>query len=88
MNATKPEAELQEIPEAECLAILDRHSLGRIAIVAGGQPQIFPVNYAMSGRIIAFRTATGSKLVHAPESRVCFEIDDYDASTGAGWSWR
>lgn len=86
MKATEPEAELQEIPEAECLEILDRHSLGRIAVVAGGQPLIFPVNYAMSGRIVAFRTAGGSKLFHAPESRVCFEIDAYDTSTGAGWS--
>lgn len=86
MKTNQPEAELEEIPETECLEILDQHKLGRIAIVAGGQPQIFPVNYAMSGRIVAFRTAAGSKLFHAPESRVCFEVDEYDASTGTGWS--
>jgi nitroimidazol reductase NimA-like FMN-containing flavoprotein (pyridoxamine 5'-phosphate oxidase superfamily) len=79
------QAEL-EIREAECLAILGRHSLGRIAIVIDGQPQIFPVNYAINGRIIAIRTAAGSKLSHGPDSKVAFEIDHYDSSTGAGWS--
>jgi uncharacterized protein len=80
-----PEAEL-EISEAECLEILGRHSLGRIAIVADGQPQIFPVNYAMNGQIIAVRTAAGSKLSYAPTSKVCFEIDEYDSAAGVGWS--
>lgn len=82
----EPEAELEEIREAECLEILGRHSLGRIAIVVEGQPQIFPVNYAMNGRTIAIRTASGSKLSHAPGSRVAFEIDEYDSSAGVGWS--
>lgn len=86
MEANEPLAELEEISEAGCLEILDQHSLGRIAIVIDGQPQIFPVNYAMNGRIIAIRTAAGSKLSHAPSSKVCFEIDEYDSSIGVGWS--
>jgi uncharacterized protein len=84
MKANEPVAELEEIPEAECLEILGQHSLGRIAIVVDGQPQIFPVNYALNGRIIAFRTAAGSKLSFAPKSKVSFEIDKYDS--GVGWS--
>ena len=86
MKATGPEAQLEEIPEADCVQILEQHSLGRIAVDIDGQPQIFPVNYAMSGRIVAFRTGSGTKLSHAPGSKVCFEIDEYDPSTGAGWS--
>ena len=86
MKASERERELDEIPEGECLDILEQHSLGRIAVVVDGQPQIFPVNYAMSGRIIAFRTGSGTKLSHAPGSRVCFEIDGYDSSAGTGWS--
>ena len=85
MKAAGPEA-LEEIPEAECLEILDQHSLGRIAVVVDGQPQIFPVNYALSGRIITFRTGSGTKLSNAPGSKVCFEIDGYEPSAGAGWS--
>lgn len=86
MKATGPEAELEDIPEMECLEILDQHSVGRIAVVVAGQPQIFPVNYAMHGRVISFRTGLGTKLSHAPGSKVCFEIDEYDPSGGAGWS--
>jgi uncharacterized protein len=86
MKAGEREAELDDIPETECLEILEQHSLGRIAVVIDGQPQIFPVNYAMSGRIVAFRTGSGTKLSNAPGSKVCFEIDGYDPSAGAGWS--
>ena len=77
---------MEEIPEEECLEILDQRSLGRIAVVVEGQPQIFPVNYAINQRIVAIRTGAGTKLSHAPGSKVCFEIDEYDSSGGVGWS--
>jgi nitroimidazol reductase NimA-like FMN-containing flavoprotein (pyridoxamine 5'-phosphate oxidase superfamily) len=80
------EAELEEISEPECLEILAQHSIGRIAVVVDAQPQIYPVSYAMNGRVIAFRTGAGTKLSHAPGSKVCFEIDEYDLTAGAGWS--
>jgi uncharacterized protein len=83
-STTAPE--LEEISEAECLEILDGHSLGRIALVVQGQPLIFPVNYAMSGRMVVLRTASGTKFFHAPEAKVAFEIDEYNAATGVGWS--
>jgi hypothetical protein len=51
-----------------------------------GQPLIFPVTYGLSNRIITFRTAHGTKLSYAPGSNVAFEVDDYQASTGVGWS--
>jgi uncharacterized protein len=86
MKPTESKTEAEEVPEAECLEILGQHNLGRIAVVVDGQPQIFPVNYGMSGRIVAFRTASGSKLSHAPNSKVSFEIDEYDPLTGAAWS--
>jgi len=77
---------MEEIPEAECLEIRRKHDFGRIGLVAEGQPQIFPVNYAMSARIISFRTAPGTKLSYAPSSKVAFEVDDYSPETGVGWS--
>jgi len=86
MNTNETAAELEEIQEEECLEILEQHSLGRIAIVIDGQPQIFPVNYAMNRRIVAFRTGAGSKLSYAPGSKVCFEVDEYRPSAGTGWS--
>ena len=78
--------DLEEISEDECLQLLDRHKLGRLAIVVDGQPLIFPVNYALSHRVVTFRTAHGTKLANAPGTNVAFEIDEYDALTGVGWS--
>jgi nitroimidazol reductase NimA-like FMN-containing flavoprotein (pyridoxamine 5'-phosphate oxidase superfamily) len=84
MNQTA--ADLETMGEEECLDLLVRHHLGRIALLAGEQPLIFPVNYAYGDRVIAFRTGPGTKLAAAPHARVAFEIDDYDPLTGIGWS--
>jgi uncharacterized protein len=81
-----PESELEEIPEAQCLEILAVHALGRIAFVAQGQQEIFPVNYGLRGDTVVMRTAPGTKLSHAPGSQVAFEIDDYDYDKGVGLS--
>ena len=86
MEASKATPELEEVPEAECWELLGQRRMGRIAIVIGGRPQIFPVNYGLQGKVIVFRTAAGTKLAYAPDSPVAFEIDEYDASAGAGWS--
>lgn len=86
MNPAAPGAELEVIQEDECLELLEQHTLGRIAVVVHGQPQIFPVNYAMSGRIVVFLTGAGTILANAPDSKVAFEVDSYDPSTGVGWS--
>jgi uncharacterized protein len=86
LTASDPGRAIEEISEEECLDLLGRNNLGRIAIVVSKQPLIFPVNYAMSGRIVVFLTSTGTKLFHGPEAKVAFEIDGYEPSTGVGWS--
>jgi len=75
-----------ELTEKECWAHLRAQQLGRLAIVVGGNPQIFPVNYAVGERSIVFRTAPVSKLAHGPGSVACFEIDGYDGHAREGWS--
>lgn len=86
MSTDDRPAGLEPIPEQECLYLLGLHRLGRVAIDVDGRPQVFPVNYAVSGQLVAFRTAPGTKLANAPMSRVAFEIDDYDSTTRVGWS--
>ena len=86
MSNNRPSDELEAMSEIECLRKLRLYQLGRIAFVADGQPLIFPVNYALSGRIVTFLTGPGAKLAHAPRSSVAFEIDGYDAASGVGWS--
>lgn len=77
---------LQELSEDECLELLAAHSVGRIAVVADGHPVIFPVNYVLEGRTVAFRTDPGTKLDWASMGRVAFEIDAADPVAREGWS--
>ena len=70
---------IEVIDRDECLALLAAESVGRIAVIAGAEPVIFPVNYAMDGETIVFRTAVGSKFAAAVRgTRVSFEIDRFD----------
>lgn len=77
---------LEQLSEPECYRLLELHRLGRIAITVGERPEIFPVNYALRGRLIAFRTAPGTKLVPSPMWPIAFEVDEFDAAIGVGWS--
>ena len=55
-------------------------------MVDGGSPAVFPVNYAVDGEAVVFRTAEGTKLHSGPRGRVVFEIDDFDRDARTGWS--
>ena len=78
---------LERLTKVECLDLLGRRQVGRLAVVAHGRPLIFPVNYAMDGEAIVFRTAEGTKFDAAVrEMAVAFEIDEFDVETEEGWS--
>lgn len=77
---------LTELSEKECWDLLGAHDLGRLAIVAGEAPLIFPINYTAHDGAVLFQTAPGSKLTHGPGSRAAFEIDGYDGRSACGWS--
>lgn len=77
---------LQVLSEDECLFLLRSRDLGRIAFDVRGHPDILPVNYAMEGKIVVFRTAPGTKLEHVPGTHVAFEVDGWDLTAGLGWS--
>lgn len=73
------------LSERECWELLAGVALGRIVTSVDGRPEIFPVNYAVQGRTVLFRTAEGTKLVStAINNRVLFEVDDHNAAEG--WS--
>jgi nitroimidazol reductase NimA-like FMN-containing flavoprotein (pyridoxamine 5'-phosphate oxidase superfamily) len=68
---------LVRLDEEECWRFLDRHWLGRVGLVHLGEPLVFPVNYAVDGRSIVFRTAPGTKLSLADaDGRAVFEVDE------------
>jgi nitroimidazol reductase NimA-like FMN-containing flavoprotein (pyridoxamine 5'-phosphate oxidase superfamily) len=70
----------------ECRDLLATREVGRLAVVIGGYPEIFPVNYALARDRILIRTDPGAKLSHATFERVCFEVDQLDTATRTGWS--
>jgi len=76
---------LSEIGEEECLALLAGQTLGRLAVIRDGRPEIFPVNYALDGRTITIRTASGAKLSFGSFAHVAFEVEDIDPVTREGW---
>jgi nitroimidazol reductase NimA-like FMN-containing flavoprotein (pyridoxamine 5'-phosphate oxidase superfamily) len=60
-------------------------ALGRLVTTFAREPEIFPVNYAVQGRTVLFRTAEGTKLFSAVASNtVLFEADDHNVAEG--WS--
>lgn len=63
--------------EDECWRFLARQRLGRVGLVHLENPMIFPVNYALDGDRVVFRTAPGTKLQRAAAGvRVAFEVDE------------
>jgi len=59
--------------------------VGRLAIGLAGDPLVFPLNYAVDGDAIVFRTQVGTKLSGITRSLATFEVDHIDAS-GQGWA--
>lgn len=77
---------LEIIDPDECRRLLAGDVVGRLAIVDGGSPAVFPVNYALDGDAIVFRTAEGTKLSQGPRNTVAFEVDEFDREAHTGWS--
>ena len=86
MNA-EPSSNVQNLEHHECWALLRTVSVGRLAIVADGRPDIFPVNYTVDGGTLVFRTGEGTKLSGASgDAAVALEADGVDGETGMAWS--
>ncbi len=71
----------------DCFLLLKSAPLGRIGFVAHGEVTILPVNFAIDGQDVVFRTGAESKLSSAEVGQfVAFEADAYDPGTRTGWS--
>jgi len=78
---------LEELGETECLLLLGRYTVGRLAVVQDGRPAVFPVSYRRDGGTIVFRSDDGAKLAAIGDcDAVAFEIDDLDPRTRSAWS--
>ena len=89
--ARDPRTGMTAIPEPECWELLETVSVGRIAVLVGRQPDIFPVNFAVdhgdSSPRIVIRSGAGLKLAGAVlGGPVSFEADMIHEDTASGWS--
>lgn len=65
-----------ELTVEECWDLLSQTEVGRLAYHLVDEIHLIPINYAVEGRTILFRTAEGNKLLAAEmHSEVAFEID-------------
>jgi hypothetical protein len=80
------ETTLEVLREDECLSLLAKANYGRIAVVVDqARPEIFPVNFVLHERTVAFATSSPLLLTWAPLGKIAFEADWVDPSSHEGW---
>jgi uncharacterized protein len=80
---------LHDIPVHECLRLLaqDPVHVGRVGLVANGEPVVLPVNYRYYEAAVILRTASQEILEAARGQQVlAFQVDVVDPAWESGWS--
>jgi len=78
---------MEYLSQSECWELLAKTPVGRIGVLVDSAPEIYPVNHAVDGQTIVFRTEQGGKLRGLDRSpAVCYQVDGFDAATSTGWS--
>ena len=87
MATTTDRDGLEALGRDECLQLLATATVGRIALHWDALPRVLPVNFALDGETVVFRTGPGTKLAAAAAGAVvAFEVDDIDPWYHDGWS--
>jgi len=69
---------INDLSPEQCWDMLRQEEFGRLAFRLVDEVHITPVNYAVDGRTLLFRTAEGEKLLGVVmDSDVAFEVDRY-----------
>lgn len=79
---------LRVLGSDECHDLLASRPVGRVAFMLAGRPVVLPVNHAIDGDSVVFRTGAGSKLATSQREigSVAFEVDAFDPEQQTGWS--
>jgi nitroimidazol reductase NimA-like FMN-containing flavoprotein (pyridoxamine 5'-phosphate oxidase superfamily)/DNA-binding transcriptional regulator YiaG len=77
---------LETLTPAECFDLLSPGRVGRVAFTTADGPVVVPVNYAMAGRTVIFRTAPDTLLAGYLDCLAGFEVDGLDEALSQGWS--
>lgn len=78
---------LEDLSSDECFTLLGQETVGRLVYVDDLGPAAVPVDYALAGHGIVFRSEDGSKIRGVREKHdVAFEVDHIDKASRSGWS--
>jgi len=77
---------LRTLDPAECLRLLEPGGIGRVGFAAAEGIVIVPVNFALAGKCVVFRTAPDTLLAVYAHGQVSFEVDRVDEERREGWS--
>jgi len=81
-----PRPVLEELSWDECFKLLKEEIVGRLVYRDPLGLAAVPVNYAVAGNGIVFRSEAGSKVRGLNEGDIAFEVDHIDAASQSGWS--
>lgn len=83
---TAPAPRLDALDHQACFLLLATVPFGRVVATSGALPLVVPVNFALDGRVIVFRTAADGPLAAATRGAVvAFQADDIDTVARTGW---
>src|SRR5262249_6633125 len=85
MRTVSRRSGIEVLDSGACRRLLADEEIGRVAVVIGATPMILPVNYALDGNDIVFRTMPGSR-IHVGRGHAAFEVDEFDREKQSGWS--
>ena len=87
MDMQQPGSNTEVLTEKECWKYLRSSYIGRLAVINGNVPEIFPVNIVPAGQALYFRTAPGTKLRSLLSGGVvALETDGLNAYSTEVWS--
>jgi len=81
-----PRRILEELSRDECFTLLRQQVVGRLVYQDKLGLAAVPVNYAVAGNTIVFRSEAGSKVRGLYERDIAFQVDHIDTVSHSGWS--
>jgi len=76
-----------ELSYGKCRELLAAGVFGRVGVCTPQKPLILPVNYAVVGEAIIFRTTPHGAVANRDwDSPIAFEVDHVDYADHKGWS--
>lgn len=79
---------IRSLSDQQCFELLTTTTIGRVGFASNSTFHILPVNFALSGREVIFRTSQDGLIAARADvlEPVAFEVDYHDPLGAMGWS--